>query len=294
MPSPAAFPSVVESPVTRTRAVALAALAGLVHAAAVVALDRTLAYPVGAFGRGPVEWAFFAAGAVLVAAGPVYAALRYRLFVPVAAWVLLAASSLLAAVSGPRPEFSELGGYTVVAGTLHLRNYVQGWYCWLLAFALAALVEYAVRRDVDWLPASPLRLPSLDATDRPGALRAAAVAGGAHLLAVLLLAAESGYFAPGSSFARPLVLLWVLPGAVALAAVPAFLLARWRLIAPLAAFAWFFFRVAEVQFLPLPDDGLPVYLLGWPAFVAAAAVLGAAESLLRRAVRRFEERPYAA
>jgi len=102
-------------------------------------------------------------------------------------------------------------------------------------------------------------------------------------------------FAPDSAFARPLVLAWRLPGAVALAATPAYLLARWRLLAPLAAFAYYFYRVAVVTFLPTPDDSLPVYLLGWPAFVAAALAVGAADwRYLRRLAGRFRERPRSA
>jgi hypothetical protein len=288
------LPSATGSSPSRRRAAALSLLSGAVHAATVVLADRALDYPIAALGRGPVEWAFFVGGAVLVAAVPTFLALRNGLLAPVAAFLFVAATSLVAAAVGPRPAFSELGGHTVVAGTLHLRNYVQGWYCWLLAGLLAGLAEYVARVDVGALPAPRRRVPLLDVTDRRGSLRVAAAVGVGHLVAVVLLAAESRYFAPGSSFAAPLVLAWTLPGAVALAAVPAYLLARHRLLAPLAAFTWFFYRVARVQFLPMPDDALPVYLIGWPAFVAAAVAVGVAESLFRRAIGRFAGRPRAA
>lgn len=275
----------------RPRTVAVALLAGVVNLAVSASLDRSQGYPVSAFGSGPVEWVGFGLGLVVLAGVPVFLLLRYGLVSPPAATLVVAWTFLVPAVTGPPPEFSELGGHTVVAGTLHLRNYVQGWYCWLLTATLAGLVEYAARTDLARLPSVRRRVPALDRRDRTTALRVAAVVGVAHLAAVAALAAEYGYFAPDSSFARPLVLAWTLPGAVALAATPAYLLARWRLLAPLAAFAYYFYRVAVVMFLPMPDDSLPVYLIGWPAFVGAALAVGGLEVLVRRLAGRFRGRP---
>jgi hypothetical protein len=275
----------------RLRTVALSLLVGVLALALTASLDRLHDYPISAFGTGPVEWIAFGLGVTVFGAVPVLLLLRFGLVSPSAVSTLVAWTFLVPAATGPAPEFSELGGYTVVSGTLHLRNYVQGWYCWLLVAVLAGLVEHVARADLARLPSVRRRLPSLDRGDRVTALRVAAVVGVAHLAAVVALAAEYSYFAPDSSFARPLVLAWALPGAVALAATPAYLLARYRLLAPLAAFSYYFYRVAVVMFLPMPDDSLPVYLIGWPAFVGAGLAVGGLEVLVRRLAGWLRGRP---
>lgn len=187
----------------RPRTVAVALLAGVVNLAVTVSLDRSQGYPISAFGSGPVEWLGFGLGVVVLAGVPVFLLLRYGLVSPPAATLVVVGTFLVPAVTGPAPEFSELGGHTIVAGTLHLRNYVQGWYCWLLVAVLAGLVEYAARTDVTRLPSVRRRLAALDRRDRATALRVAAVVGVVHLAAVVALAAEWRYFAPVSSVRSP-------------------------------------------------------------------------------------------
>lgn len=272
-----------------SRAMAVALVIGVVHAAAVAALVRWLDYPLDALEHAPGGPVGALLGLTLLLAIPTFVAVRHGLVTPLLAAVLEAAWAVGREFATAGPEFSELGGYTIVIGPRYVDAYVETWYVWLLAFLLLGLVEYVVRVEFDRLP-SPrvdVRLEWLLGRDREAGLRVAAVLGVAHAAVFLLLAAESGYFVPGGFLPSPWyvglgVLAWSVVGLVAIGGVAGFLLGRWGLVAPTVALAWLVRETGWIQQLPLPDDALPVYFLGWFFFAGVLMVVGGVEYALRR------------
>ncbi|MFB6354041.1 MAG: hypothetical protein ABEJ92_08135 [Halobacteriales archaeon] len=273
------------------RALAVAVAVGLVHAAAIAALVARLDYPVDALATAPGGRVGALVGLVALVAVPAFVAVRGRLLLPLAAVVLVAGRSVGLALTTPPPEFSTLGGHLVVHGPRYVDGYVDAWYVWLFAALLLGLAESVARVDHDRL-AAPARSAWLDrGLDGDGRLAFVAV-GVAHAGVFLGLAADWGYFAPGGFLPAPWyvglgVLGWTLLGLVAIGGVPALLLARWRLVTPTVGLAWLAWRTRWLQQLPLPDDPLPVYFLGWFVFAGALAGLGGLEYAGRRAWRRY-------
>lgn len=227
----------------RSRVLLVALLVGVVHTAVVVGVVARLDYPVQTFASLPGGVAGAAVGLVAVVAVPAFVLLRYRVVLPGVAAIVGVAWPISREVTTPAPEFSTLGGYTVVDGTRYVDAYVNGWYVWLLAFVLLGLTEYVVRSDHEWLP-SPARSTRLDQwvrREHQPALRLAAVVGVAHAAAFLLLASNSGYvrggFLPSPWYVGLGVAVWTLLGLLLVGGLPVYLLGRTRLVAPSVAFA---------------------------------------------------------
>lgn len=278
------------------RAAAVALIVGMVHAIAIAALVRWLDYPLDALANAPGGLVGAFLGLTLLLAVPTFVAVRHGLVTPLVAAVLGTGWPIFLEFATPRPEFSETGGYTIVIGPRYVDAYVDAWYIWLLAYLLLAAAEYVVRVDVDRLPSPRAddRLDWLRRRDRRAALRAAGVLGVVHAAVFLLLAADSGYFVPGGFLPSPWyvglgVLAWTVVGLVAIGGMAGFLLGRWRLLAPTVGLAWLVRETGWTQGLPLPDDALPVYFLGWFFFAGGLVVVGGAEWVIRAAGRRLRE-----
>jgi hypothetical protein len=277
---------------------ALAALVGLGHAVAVVAVVTRLDYPVDTLGNVPGGVVGAVAGLVAVAAVPTWMLLRYRLVLPALAAVAGVAWPIYRSMTSPPPEFSTLGGHTVVHGPRFVDAYVDAWYVWTFAYLLVGLAEAVARLDSEWLP-SVRRADALDrlrARDAGSALRVAAVVGVVNVAVFLLLAADWGYFAPGAFLPSPwyvglAVLVWTVCGLLAVGGVTAYLLVRWRLLTPTLAFGWLVRQIGWLQNMPAPDDPLPLYFVGWFGYVGAALLLGGAEAFLRRVGRWTASQP---
>lgn len=271
------------------RALALAVAVGLVHAAGIAALVARLDYPVDALAMAPGGRGGAVIGLVALLAVPAFVVVRHRLLFPLATVLLIGGWSVGRELTTPPPEFSTLGGHTVVHGARYVDGYVDAWYVWLFAALLLGLAEYVARMDHDRLP-TPGRSAWLGRLlDGDGRLAFVTV-GVAHGAVFLGLAADWGYFTPGGFLPAPwyvglAVLGWTVLGLLAIGGVPALLLARWRLVTPTVGLAWLSWRVGWLQQLPLPDDPLPVYFLGWVVFAAALAGLGGLEYAGRRAWR---------
>jgi hypothetical protein len=269
--------------------VALALVAGVAHAAGVAALVSRLDYPIDALANAPAGRVGAVVGLVAVVAVPVAVALWLRVVSPL---VVVAASVVwpvyLTATTAP-PTFSRLGDYTVVEGPRFVDAYVDAWYVWLFVALLVGLVEAVVRLDVTRLPA-PARAARLRRWLGPGrraARRTAGVCGGAHAAVFLVLAADWAYFVPDGYLPSPwyvglAVLVWTVVGLAVVGGVGPYLLVGRRLVVPTLAFAWLARQVGWAQNMPLPDDPLPIYFVGWPVFAGAFLLLGGVEYALRR------------
>lgn len=275
------------------RVVAVALLVGVVHAVTVWWVVRQQGHPIDPLQYVPGGVVGAAVGLVALAAVPVYVLGRTGLVSPL---VGVAASALRAGVltaTTPPPEFSTLGGHVVVSGPRYVDAYVDAWYVWLFAALLLGAAEYVLRVDRAWLP-DP-RSNRLDAWFRQGdraARRTAGVAGAAHALVFLVLAADWNYFVPDGYLPAPwylglATLGWTVFGLVALAGAPTYLLVRYRIVAPTVALAWLVARTGWIQNLPLPDDPLPLYFLAWVVFLAVLLAVGGVEYGLRRAGGRL-------
>jgi hypothetical protein len=154
-------------------------------------------------------------------------------------------------------------------------------------------VEAVVRLDLSALPTPAGRdaLGRLFGRDPRPARRVAASAAAAHAAALLLLAADWGYFVPGGFLPSPwyvgaATLVWTVAGLLATGGGPVYLLARRRLLTPTLALAWLVRQQGWLQNMPMPDDPLPVYFVGWPFFLGALLLLGGVEYTLRALWRR--------
>lgn len=280
------------------RAVMIALGIGGGHALGVAALVRWLGYPIDALANAPGGTAGGLLGLTLLLGVPAFLAVSHRLATPLAAAVLGSAWAVGLEFATARPEFSELGGYTVVIGPRYVDGYVDAWYAWLLAYLLLGAAEVVLRMELDRLPAlrDAAAFDRLRRRDRGTAIRVGAAFGVAHAAVFLLLAADWGYFEPGNFLPAPWyvglgVFGWTVLGLVAIGAVVGVALARLRLIAPTVALAWLVRRTAWNQQLPLPDDPLPVYFLGWFVFAGGLVAVGGVEWLLRAAWARFKAGP---
>lgn len=276
------------------RAATVALVVGAAHAAAVAALVRWLGYPLDALEHAPGGPVGALLGLTLLLALPAFVAVRHGVVTPLIATVLETAWAVSREFATAGPEFTETGGYTVVIGPRYVDAYVDAWYVWLLAYLLLGAAEHVVRVDFDRLP-SPRddeRLDWFHRRDRRSALRVAGVFGVVHAAVFLVLAADSGYFVPGGFLPSPWyvglgVLAWTVVGLVATGGVAGFLLGRWGLVAPTVGLAWLVRETGWAQGLPMPDDALPVYFLGWFFFAGGLVAVGGVEWGIRTAGRRL-------
>ena len=279
------------------RAVVVALLVGAVHAAAVSWFVARLALPVDVPGNAPGGVVGATVGLVALAAVPTALALDegLRLLSPVVLSAVAAVVPVGLTVTAPLPSYSTLGGHLVSSGPLYIGVYVDAWYVWLYVALVVGLVEAVIRLDRDWAPPRARRLRALLSPTRPAARRTAGVVGVGHAVVLLTLAADWNYFAPDAYLPAPwyvgaAVLAWTLLGLVVVGSLGPYLLVRFRLLSPTLAFAWVVARVGWSQNMPLPDDPLPVYFLGWFFFAGLGLLVGAAEYGLRRLGRWVRRR----
>lgn len=277
------------------RALAVALLVGAAHAAGVAALVASLDYPVDSLAGAPGGTAGALLGLAALLGVPTFLLVRYRLAVPLGVAAVGAGWPVYRELTTPAPEFSTLGGYTVVHGTRYLDGYVDAWYVWLFAYLLVGLAEHVVRTDLDRLP-DPVRDGRLDRLfrgDARSARRMALAVGAGHAAVFLWLAADWGYFAPNGYLPSPwyaglAVLAWTVLGLALVGGVPAFLLVRVRLVLPTVGLAWLVRQTGWTQTLPLPDDSLPIYFLGWFFFAGLLLAAAGVEYGLRAAWKRAD------
>lgn len=273
-----------------TRPVVAALLAGVVHAAVLLVVALHLGYGVVLETSSTVELARGVAGLVVVAAVPVWLALRHRVVAPLLALVLTSGYVLGAELAPPGPTFrdvadlerlSEPTGIVVVENGLYVVRYMANASVWTVGFLFVGLLEYAVRDACDRLP--PVRTPrwwlSIPATRRRaaavatvgGLLHAVVMVGFAHRLGVTFAGGSDGWF---YAFAAV--------GMVMLAAIPLYLLVRERLVAPAATLTALLLLDVRAEFTASVDGPHALYFGAWFVFLAVVLAAGAVEYGLRR------------
>jgi hypothetical protein len=277
--------------VPSARLLLFSALAGVVHATVLLAAALGLGYAVGPAEYTPVGAAWRYGGLVVVAALPVWLALRYRLVTPLVALVLTTGYVLGMELSPPGPTFSDVAelerldeptGITVVENGLYVVRYMVNASVWTVGFLLVGLVEHAVRVAWEWTPEIRESIPWLPipAPRRRAALVAAGF-GGLHAAVMVWFARRLGVALSGG----PAWALYLF-GAVGmwlLAAVPTYLLVRHRLVGPALSLATFVLLDARAEFTAGVDGPHALYFGGWFVFLCALLAAGGIEYGLRRA-----------
>jgi hypothetical protein len=273
-----------------TRSVAVSLLAGLLHAAVLLVVALELGYAVG-----PAEYSLLGAawrygGLVVLAAVPVWLAVRHRLVAPLVALVLTTGYVLGMELTPPGPTFRDVAeleglaeptGYTVVENGLYIVRYMVNASVWTVGFLFAGLVEHVVRSIWDRLP-EVSDIPSwlaVPASRRDAA--AIATAGGLlHAIAMTWFAVRLGVSASGG-FA------WVLyafgaVGMFVLAAVPLYLLVRREFLAPATLLTAFVFLDAHAEFTASVEDPHALYFGAWFFYLGILLVAAGLEYGLYR------------
>lgn len=272
------------APRPSSRAVLFAALlVGVAHAAAVYWVAWSLGYPVGLdhYGLAGVLWRY--GGLVVTGALPAYLLARYRVVVPALVLVGVAGFVCFAELTPPGPVFENYHGHLVVEDGLYAVTYSRAWYAWASAALFAGVAEYGARSYLAPLPDPPVPVGGrrLPLARRP-ALAAAGGFGLVHAAAMVPYA-----FAVDVSNLTPLVVAWIALGAAVLAGTVGYVLVRHRLQAPFALFAVDLLLVLRADFRAAPDGPLPIYVVGWFAFLGIFLAAGVVEYGLRIAGRRF-------
>ncbi|QLD85287.1 hypothetical protein HWV23_05945 [Natronomonas halophila] len=253
------------------RSIAVSLLAGLLHAAALLVVALELGYAVG-----PAEYSLLGAawrygGLVVLAAVPVWLAVRHRLVTPLVALVLTTGYVLGMELTPPGPTFRDVAeleglaeptGYIVVENGLYIVRYMVNASVWTVGFLFAGLVEHAIRSRWDRLPTVP-DVPSwlsVPASSRDAA--AIATGGGLlHAAAMTWFAVRLGVSVSGG-FAWAIYAFGAM-GMFVLAAVPLYLLVRRELLAPMTLLTAFVFLDARAEFTASVEDPHALYFGAW-------------------------------
>ncbi|GGL67800.1 hypothetical protein [Halocalculus aciditolerans] len=273
----------------RHRPLAASLAFGVLHAALLLAVALYLGYAVGpdAYTLLGLFWRY--GGLVVVAALPVWLALRFRLAAPLVA--LLAASGYVLGVelTPPGPTFRDVAelerlaeptGIIVVEHGLYIVHYMVNASVWVVGFLLTGLVEAAARTRSSALPGLPVAPPWLTAPTNRQAAAVAGVGGVLHALAMTWLAVRLGVTV--TVWSAWSVLAFGAVGAWLLAAAPIYFLLTRRLFAPVTLLAALVLLDARAQLTASVDGPHSLYFGAWFAVLALFALAGCVEAALRR------------
>ena len=277
-------------PTPSDRDVAVSLFLGAVHAAILLLVALNLGYAVGPgeYSLVGMDWRY--GGLVVVAAVPVWLALRYTLVTPACALLLTTGYVLGMELLAPGPTFrdiaelerlSEPTGITVVENGLYVVRYMSHASVWTVGFSFLGLVEYVARLGRDWLPSVPTPASGLTVPlSRRQAVTVATAGGCLHAVVMGWFAVRLGLTATGG-LALPLYLFGVV-GMWVLAAVPLYLLVRRRLVSPAALLATFVLLDARTEFVAGVESPHALYFGGWFVFLGVVLAAAGAELGFRR------------
>ncbi|MEA5409937.1 hypothetical protein VB773_21770 [Haloarculaceae archaeon H-GB2-1] len=279
------------------RAVLYSLSIGFVHAAGLLMVAVSLGYSVSPSAYSLVGLLWRYGGLVVVAAVPVWLALRFRLISPVIALILTTAYVLGMELTPPGPTFRDVAeleglaeptGITVVENGLYIVRYMVNASVWTVGFSFLGIVEYVGRSTWHVLPTITDPVPWLSTpASRRRAGTVATVGGLLHAFVMVWFATRLGVTISGG-------FEWVLYlfGAVGmwlLAAVPLYLLVRHLLVTPSAVLALFVLLDVQAEFTASVEDPHALYFGAWFLYLAILLVVAGIEYGLRRLnlVQRF-------
>jgi hypothetical protein len=258
---------------------------GLVHAAALLLVATQLGYSVGPGDYSLVGMSWRYGGLVVVAAIPVWLALRYTLVTPLCALVLTTGYVLGMELSPPGPTFrdiaelerlSEPTGIIVVENGLYIVRYMINATVWTVGFVFLGLVEYVCRLSWRWPPSIPTPLQRVTVpASREQATAVATVGGLLHAGVMVWFAVRLGVTATGGF--ELVLYLFSTVGMWLLAAVPLYLLVRHRLVSPATLLALFVLLDVRAEFVASVDDPHALYFGAWFVFLGLILVAAGVE-----------------
>ena len=253
---------------------------GVVHLAVVEALFRQMAlvpealWPLASLGSAV---SLFAAGFFVTAA-----AAHTGLASPPTGLAALLGWATYRDLTTPDPTWSELGGRLVVDGEVFLPSYVGAWYVWVGLLAVAAAVEFGLRREFGIADGWLRNLPSPSESDRDGRSVTATTDNVALAVGVAFgLAVVSRAAGVGVSPAAALPVLVVTTGAAGAVAVAG---ALRGLVAPAVGFTALVVPPL-LRATHTGGEGGPVFLLLLGPLAVGCALVGAVEGAIRRRLR---------
>ena len=264
-------------------------LVGTVHAGCLLSVALGLGYSVGPSNYSLLGLSWRYGGLVVVAAAPVWLALRYRLVAPLVALAVTTGYVLGMELTPPGPTFRDVAelerlaeptGIIVVENGLYIVRYMINASVWTVGFLFVGLLEYAIRTRWERLPdvSRPISWLMVPAPKRLAA-GIAAIGGLLHALVMIWFAARLGVTASGGF--EILLYLFSSVGMWLLAAVPIYLLVRHRLVAPTTLLTVFVLTDVRAEFSPSVDDPHALYFGGWFVFLGILLVAGGIEYGLR-------------
>lgn len=272
------------------RALASSLALGLVHAGGLLVVAAGLGYDVGPsnYSLLGVGWRY--GGLVVVAAVPVWLALRHRLVTPVLSLLLTTGYVLWMELTPPGPTFRDVAeleglaeptGIIVVENGLYIVRYMVNASVWTVGFVFLGVLEYVVRNTWEPLPSVPevVSWLSVPASQRR-ATAIAAVGGLVHAGVMTWFAARLGVTLSGG-----FEWLFFLFGAVGMwivAAVPLYLLVRYQLIMPATLLVLFIILDVQAEFTASVEDPHALYFGAWFLYLGILLIAGGIEDGLRR------------
>ena len=260
-------------------------LIGTLHAGCLLLVALDLGYSVSPSNYGVVGLSWRYGGLVVVAAIPVWLALRYRLVAPLVAFVVTTGYVLGMELTPPGPTFRDVAeleglaeptGSIVVENGLYIIRYMINASVWTVGFLFVGLLEYAIRTRWNRLPdvSPPISWLSISAPKRR-AVGIAALGGLLHAAVMVWFAYRLGVTISGGF--EVLLYLYGAIGMWLLAAIPVYLLVRHRLIAPMTLLTIFVFRDVQAEFAANPDGPHAFYFGSWFIFLSLVLVVGGVE-----------------
>ncbi|MFC7116550.1 hypothetical protein ACFQH2_18575 [Natronoarchaeum sp. GCM10025703] len=272
------------------RALSISLALGLVHAGGLLVVAAGLGYDVGLsnYSLLGVGWRY--GGLVVVAAVPVWLAMRHRLVTPVLALLLTTGYVLWMELTPPGPTFRDVAeleglaeptGIMVVENGLYIVRYMVNASVWTVGFVFLAVLEYVVRNTWEPLPSVPEAVSwlSIPASQRR-ATAIAAVGGLVHAAVMTWFAARLGVTLSGGF--EWLLFLFGAVGMWILAAVPLYLLVRHQLIAPATLLVLFIILDVRAEFTASVEDPHALYFGAWFLYLGILLIAGGIEDGLRR------------
>ena len=272
------------------RTLVISLLVGVGHAIGLLAVALHLGYPISPLEYSLLGVAWRYGGLVLVAALPVWLAVRYRLLAPLAALAITTGYVVGMELLPPGPTFrdaaelerlAEPTGITVVEDGLYIVRYMVNASVWTVGFLFLGLVEHVVRSTWEALPSVREAPPWLSMPASRRRATAVATTGGiVHAVVMVWFAARLGVtFSGGREWA---LYLFGAVGMVVLAAVPLYLLVRHRLVTPATLLTLFVLLDVRAEFTASVEDPHALYFGGWFLYLGILLIAGGVEYGLRR------------
>lgn len=220
----------------------------------------------------PTELGVVLASGFAVGFFAAFVTLQTRLYSPLVSFLALLGGTVAIAIRAPRPDWSELQGYTIVEGPTHAGSYADAWGIWIALLAVLALFEFGVRRGFGLREDALSGLPTLPLSNRGLAWLAGTPAVLVGVAAVVLVR--------DAGLATETALLGILPFATTVTIVPLLALLGRGIVSPALAYLLTVPSTFLIEVFTTPES--PVHFLLFGPLAVGFVGLWALEELFHR------------